>query len=303
MSGFAQQFSQYSLYNFNNFLINPAVAGTRACTDSRLGYRNQWLGFDGNPISFYASAHVQIKSRKTGYMKVKHALGSYVENDQTGPSSRNSFVAAYAIHIPVRSRTYLSCGIFAGFIQYSFNNNYLKSLDVTDPAQTGNGSRFIIPELSPGVYLYNPKYFAGLSVKSILGNNISVLPAGNKLSRHFYLTAGRKFQLSDRKSALMPTIAVRYAMFGPVSIDLTGVYDIKGRLLLGLSYRGIRGGSDAVAFLKLVVNRSLDIGYAFDFPLSQVRLATLQTHELLIGFKICSSHERPADYFECPAYQ
>ena len=41
----AQQFPMYTQYVFNEYIINPAVAGTVDGTPIRLSYRNQWSGF------------------------------------------------------------------------------------------------------------------------------------------------------------------------------------------------------------------------------------------------------------------
>jgi hypothetical protein len=42
LSTYAQQKPQYTQYIFNNFLLNPAVAGIENYTDVKLGYRSQW---------------------------------------------------------------------------------------------------------------------------------------------------------------------------------------------------------------------------------------------------------------------
>lgn len=47
----AQQIAQYSQWSFNQFAINPALAGIKNCLDVRTAYRLQWAGFEGAPES------------------------------------------------------------------------------------------------------------------------------------------------------------------------------------------------------------------------------------------------------------
>ena len=49
----AQQRPQYTQYIFDNLLLNPAVTGIENYTDVRVGYRNQWNGLEGAPVTSY----------------------------------------------------------------------------------------------------------------------------------------------------------------------------------------------------------------------------------------------------------
>src|SRR3978361_1652803 len=49
----AQQKPQYTQYVFNNYLLNPAVTGIENYTDVKAGYRSQWTGLQGAPITSY----------------------------------------------------------------------------------------------------------------------------------------------------------------------------------------------------------------------------------------------------------
>ena len=50
----AQQFPVYTQYVFNEYMMNPAVAGTMDYVPVRLSYRDQWTGFtdmQGNNVA------------------------------------------------------------------------------------------------------------------------------------------------------------------------------------------------------------------------------------------------------------
>ncbi len=53
----AQQMPQYSQYMFNDFCINPAVAGTKSSQPIMAMIRNQWVGLDDAPITQTISFH------------------------------------------------------------------------------------------------------------------------------------------------------------------------------------------------------------------------------------------------------
>ena len=58
--GMAQQKPQYTQYVFNNLLLNPAVTGIENYTDVKLGYRSQWTGLQGAPVTSYLTIDAPI---------------------------------------------------------------------------------------------------------------------------------------------------------------------------------------------------------------------------------------------------
>src|ERR1700760_5159109 len=49
----AQQKPQYTQYVFDNMLLNPAVTGIENYIDLKAGYRSQWTGLQGAPVTSY----------------------------------------------------------------------------------------------------------------------------------------------------------------------------------------------------------------------------------------------------------
>ena len=125
---FGQQLPQYSQYNRNQFMINPAAAGIYDFKDFTIGGRYQWAGFDNAPITAYAYGAAVLKktnqkynpSIRTSYGtlknpevntgKLKHAIGGQFVADQYGAFRRMSFSGTYAIHLPVSETHNLSFG-------------------------------------------------------------------------------------------------------------------------------------------------------------------------------------------------
>ena len=58
MKGTEAQFRpHYTQYILNNYIVNPALTGIDNYIDVKMSMRNQWLGIDGAPKTFYATVH------------------------------------------------------------------------------------------------------------------------------------------------------------------------------------------------------------------------------------------------------
>jgi len=58
---YAQYSPTYSQYLLNGMAINPAFAGSREVLSTCILYRNQWLGFDGAPITMKFSTYTTLR--------------------------------------------------------------------------------------------------------------------------------------------------------------------------------------------------------------------------------------------------
>ena len=160
LQGTAQQTPQYSHYLFNQFQINPAVAGTKQCLDMRFGYRTQWVGFEGAPRTGLASINGALgKPKRNG---VSHGIGVMFEADNTDPFSKTEFNLAYAFHFKMNREMRGSLGLFAGFTQYRLDLSTALVEDGSDPILIGgSSSNLLVPEVSPGFWMYNKKFYLG----------------------------------------------------------------------------------------------------------------------------------------------
>jgi len=68
----SQQLSHYTNYRFNQFALNPALAGFRNCLDVNFAYRTQWVGFEGAPRTGFFGANAKLGK---GTKKRKHGIG------------------------------------------------------------------------------------------------------------------------------------------------------------------------------------------------------------------------------------
>lgn len=292
----AQQTPQFTQFVFNQFAHHPAVAGSKPCLDMRLGYRTQWVGFDGRPITMWANANGQIQGKNRKHLRTKHGIGGHVESDGSGPISKTKVYLAYAYHVPVGRKTHLAMGLYAGFQQYRFNAGKVSLANTNDNAIPGSSVQFIWPDIAPGLWLYSEEFFAGFTLWQGLRNKIKNVGVDSRLTHHFILTGGKRFKATDEVSYI-PSLALKFAPMANPAIDLNVMMDYDNKFQLGLSYRN----TDAICGLfKVNLLKYFSLGYSFDFTTSKIRYASSNTHEIILGISACP--HRGKGITDCPAW-
>jgi type IX secretion system PorP/SprF family membrane protein len=304
----AQQKSQYSQYMINNYLLNPALTGIEDYTDVKLGYRNQWSGVNGAPITFYLSGHTRLsgkaKSTKATlsgqnkpvafapeaplngiHRKVKphHAIGGILLRDQIGPFSRTEASASYAYHLPLASNLRLATGTSLGIISQSLRPEVMNFANPSDNAAAGWSK--LSPNLSTGLWLYSDNFYAGASATQLFANATATddQPADdNALRNHYFITTAYKYSPSP-KLALVPSILIKWVQPLPVSVDynLRVVYD--ANYWAGFSYRQ---QDSFIIIAGLTLSKRFDFGYAYDLGVSSLSSQSAGSHEIVLGLRL-----------------
>jgi len=277
----AQQLPLYSQYMLNGFLMNPAQAGSVDYRPLRLTARQQWTGIDDAPSTVAISGHSMLKNNKVG-------VGGYIYNDKFGPVSQTGIQASFAYHLNLnKNNSKLAFGLAVSAAQYSMDqrNFNLQVSDPTDQSVTGAKESSFIPDANFGMYLYNGKYFVGLSAAQLVQWKINVGTEGNnQLVRHYFVTAGYKFDLEKTIKGLEfePSILVKATESSPIQFDVNTKLYYKRNYWLGVSYRH----QDAViAMIGFKINQYF-IGYAYDYTLSNIMNYSSGSHEIMIGINL-----------------
>jgi type IX secretion system PorP/SprF family membrane protein len=293
----AQQVPQYTHYIFNQFGINPAVAGIKECIDLRFGYRTQWMGFPGAPKTAFFSGNGRLKLRRAKDYRVYHGIGMMVENDVVGPFSRTMINFGYAYNMQVTSRHRLAFGIFGGFEQFRFNGTGLVYVHSDDEAISNmQTARIILPEFSPGVFFYSDEIFVGLTMKQLLRNRIRNVGIQTRLTHHYIINGGKKFKAGD-KWAVIPNGMLKLGPMAPPALDLHLLFEYRNQLTLGAAWRN----ADALALLaKVNFLNHFSLAYAFDYTTSRIQLAGRNTHEVILGIYACPL--KGASTWSCPTF-
>lgn len=284
----AQQDAGFSMYFFNPVYINSGYAGSRETYSGSLVHRSQWVGMTDAPTTQSLSIHSAIPNSKVG-------LALQVYNDNVGPMSNTGLKLTYAYHIPLTAKTKLSLGISGMMNNISIDWNKINIDDNTDPAFVGNAASSWVPDASAGLYLYQERFYAGLSANHLLESKYDLTnsPGADmaKFYRQFYLTSGIVIPVS-KSVDLRPSVLFKYVQSAPVLGELDATVIFYQKLFLGVGYRtGKRIGIDGfdnmlIGIAQFQITEQFSLGYSYDYYLNRSSTYNGGTHEFMLGFDI-----------------
>ncbi len=300
---FAQQEPVFSQYTMNQFLINPAFAGSEGFTSFNLTARQQWLGFEDAPMTQAISGQTRItktsyvsksrsvrKSRKRRRPSGKIGLGGYIYNDQNGPIGRTGLEFSYAYHLFVGDGQ-LSLGMSLSAYQFRINTSELQTAEENDPLLNAARESMFIPDGSVGIfYMYQP-FYVGLSAKNLFQAAVK-FGGDNSFSdyqqvRHYYLTSGYRYDMKN-DFEIEPSILLKTTESFNLQADVSVKGYYKRDYWLGFSYRT---GNAFITMVGVKVDK-LYFGYAFDYSLNDIQRISYGSHEIMIGLKFGDSSKR-----------
>ena len=270
----AQQIPNFSLYNMNHYLLNPAATGTTDRLPVSLSYRKMWAGLDNSPSVQYLSGHMLVAKNM--------GVGAKLFNFQAGPLRKTGIEGTYSYHLSLGSGdTRLSFGLSLLLYQFYLNKSDLLVEDIDDQVFMGDEQMFV-PDASIGTYLYGKNYYVGLAVPQLFQRNIDLKSDAilqQKQVRHYYLHGGYIFEAgSDFR--IEPSLLLKFVESGIFQADINALVTYKDMVDFGISYRT----EDALCFQLGYKNPDVFIGYAYDLPLSDIAGNTWGSHEILFTY-------------------
>lgn len=265
---------------FSTLTNNPGIAGTSGMICVTALNRQQWLGFDGAPstTTFNVSAPVSP-------FKIQSGIGIIVESDNVGFDKDINISAIYSYLLDIGTGK-LGIGISLGMLN--------KTLDPT--WQIPNGEGFTQPDQDPlipvnkesyvafdagaGLYYTSDKYYAGLSVRHLNQAEIRFSKGEPYITRHYYLTAGYNIQLANPSLELLPSVFA-FSDGRAVQVSVATILQYNKKVWGGISYRS---GDALIGLAGIELFNGIRVGYAYDFPLSDIRKNTSGSHELLVNY-------------------
>ncbi len=308
---FGQQLPVYSQYLYNEFLLNPALAGADGYTSFNITAREQWVGYSGAPRTYSISWQTRflkrayeinntILNRTTFRPKTdgKAGFGGYIFSDRNGLIQRTGFQVSYAYHTWIKSNTQLSFGIAITGYHIIINANDLSFEDPNEPWLNNNLRRGVfIPDADFGIYLLNPKFNIGFSTLQVFGAAAKIGDYAYRhfrMDRHYYLFGAYNIAISSR-TGLEPSALIKISEQLKPQVDIGLTYICYQNFRIGLTYR--TGGSliGNIRF-KYIPDHSkwtaLFIGYSVDFTLNEIQRVTYGTHELTLALKFGDNSRR-----------
>jgi type IX secretion system PorP/SprF family membrane protein len=309
---FAQTNELVGQYYQNLPAYSPSQAGMNDFLDINMGFRQQWVGFNGSPKNIYLSAYGILKAHKSKQASVdynaaeaeeqqanpgvfrKHGLGGYIMSNTQGYYNQREIAATYAYHIPVMNSTYVSVGMSPSvYVEKIDMMNFTVKDQANDEAYqslVNNGNKYSSLQLNIGASVYSDKFYISYSMRqagklSLNGNRDIFSP--NITKRHHFM-GGMVFH-ANSKLDLIPNTFVRFDATRPLLFEAGLRARYNHNIWGGLSYRNDRTILGAFGLLfkdKYKFSYAYEhknLGISKDFGVSN---ASGGTHEFVIGMQM-----------------
>lgn len=284
----AQQDPGYTQYMYNTMTVNAGYAGSVGVLEATLLHRSQWTGIDGAPQTQAFTIHSPLSNEKIG-------LGLSIVNDKLGPSNELYAEANMSYTLNLNYDMKLAFGAKAGMRSLSVDWSKGRYYDETDALLNNNISK-IKPSLGAGLYLYQDKWYAGISVPSFLRgdyyDDVEEAVLSDRL--HYYAIGGYVFDLGENLK-FKPAVMAKFVSGAPVTVDLSANFLIQEKFTAGISHRIDDSVSALVGFQ---ITPGLYAGYAFDYTVTKLNKYNDGSHEIILRFQL----QRKASQIKSPRF-
>ena len=286
----AQQLPMYSQYLTNDFILNPAIAGSKPYFPIQINSRTQWSGLRTiAPKTNTLSYHMPVAYDAIG-------IGAIVMQDETGPYSQIGVTFSFAYHIQLDEDdvTRLSLGLSGLMTQHTLNQDDL-TFHNPDPEFQGTYSK-MVPDASFGAYLYSKNFSLSASAhqlfESTFKESVQDIFGDNSQVRHYFAHASYRIDIHS-DLAIEPSLLVKSTEVSPTQLDVNATVIIDNNYWAGLSLRS----SESLVVLAGLNMGSLFLSYSYDYGISSLSSVASGSHEISLGFNINDKRKRRHSYY------
>ena len=276
---FSQQDSQFAHNRDNLLFSNPAFAGMSDGICASAISRQQWVGFEGAPVTTLAGIHSKIK-----LFGFNGGIGLSIMDDRFEFEKNFQAKFSYSYHKRIWNGT-LGIGIEAGIINKDLEGSwkYPDPDGSNDPFIPKEAVQKIIFDFGAGVfYKVGERFYAGVSVSHLNRPDVNYpnVTTASFLRPHYFATAGYNFRLLNSPIEMQPSVFVKFdGTKMQYSGNISALYNKKIRF--GVSYRNREAIIPMISF-ELI--SGLKIGYAYELSLTRLITVSKGTHEIFVGY-------------------
>ena len=276
----AQQEPLFTQYYVNDMAINPAISGSKTYNSLTIQTRQQWLGFQGAPLSSNISYHGALNNRS--------AMGGYLMFDKAYPSLQANLHLNYAYHIPLNyEKVNLSFGLGAKVMYHNLDFNIGDLPPGDDDAFSTSSYDKVLGDASTGTYLYGRNFYLGFSISNLFQSSfntpVSGSPYGNDEFRNYYGMGAYRFRIMNNDWQLEPSFLIRKMQYQKSVSDLTTRIFYLNKTWTGLTYRT----NGTTIFIVGFGSEKIQFSYSYDYTfVDEIMSHTYGTHEIGIAFRI-----------------
>jgi type IX secretion system PorP/SprF family membrane protein len=276
----------YSHYYYNQFLYNPAMAGSKAYGQVYLINRNQWFNIPGAPQTQALTLDGPLRNKNVG-------IGLGVYRDVAGQFNLTGGTAAYRYTLNLgNTGQKLSFGLALGVLNNRIDLNDLRVQNPLDPIIVNTYQGATGFDANMGVNYEVNNFNIGLSVPQILGSELAYEAIKNPITnevvrygmaREFILNTGYNWDINEDETwFLQPNAMVRYTPNAPAQFDISAMLNYQEKYWIGGMYRSSYAVT-AAAGLRLA--EQFVAGYAYDISVHKVSEYTKGAHEVMLGYQ------------------
>lgn len=288
----AQQLEQWTQFYMNEYMVNPTAAGADQFFHANALYRDQWVGIQDAPRTYYLSLHGPIVKETMG-------VGGAVFSDVVGQTRRSGFQGTYAYHFKLTEEYRLSFSLSTGMVQFSVDGNKLDLEQQNDIALSSGYMSLWSLDFGSGVRFAGDNFHVGFYVPQIAGlkaqffNDYS--ETQNVLARHYYLTASYRHDFDDNWGIEGNFLGRYVTPMDMFDLQVRGIY--QDMVWLGMSYRSPIISDQLPSAVGIMAGYSfqnnLSIGYAYDLDVGKIGAATSGSHEIVLGIRFSKRNTAP----------
>lgn len=295
---------QFSQFYAAPLYLNPAFAGSSGLARAGLNYRNQWPSLNANFVTYSAYFDYFFEDYNSG-------VGLLLMSDREGLAGLQSHSAAlqYAYQLRLTKTLTFRPGIqvAASMKNIDFNRLVFESQinpnTGYDPSQgsgeTGFNDNVFYADISTGGLIYSSRFWFGGAVHHLTEPDQSFSDEGvDGLPMKFSFHAGYKIPIDGavsqavfrRDVSFTPTAQYKYqGKFDQLDIGLYFTYE---PVVFGFWYRGLPikkfeglPNNESAILLVGISKDNLNIGYSFDYTLSELGIASGGAHEISLRYE------------------
>lgn len=324
-AGFSQDF-QFSQYYQAPLYLNPGFTGITQQQRVAFNYRVQWPNLPKAFTTYAASYDIFVGELRSGF-------GVQLTSDKMGTAGwqTTNINLLYSFKVKLTDKLVFSPGLVFGYGTNGIDRNKLRFGDglnssnddvyySNDPVEgrLGNQNYF---DVGTGFLFYSRSLWLGAAFHHLNKPNISVMGSESRLAVKTTIHGGMRINLNkslrarnERASYLTPSFIYRSQGASFSQLDLGVNYHIDP-ISVGVFYRGkpfqksvINSTTqDAVILMLGMYFKNFNIGYSYDFTVSELGTASGGAHEISLIYEFSSkpagrSVKKKYKLIPCPTF-
>ena len=283
----AQSRKYISQFSHLQHYFNPGLAGYEGSM-ARGFVRNQWLGWEGAPKTYFLSAELdfaQLSGEVDPDLVGKNAVSLSVLQDTHGAFTETELMFTYAARIRLTKSTNLRLGAGVIYNPIRLDGTNLTTKEISDPIVNrylGSFANMSIVDLNIGIALTHSNFYLSYGVQNVNGGNLTrgdVFMTGIPTSGVFQ--GGYRNSISE-KIAISTNLMWRSRSDLPENVEFNFKVLFSEKVWLGAGHRIDFANNFQLGFL---LNR-MRFGYVYEIPMLKSYLLPNPTHEFMMSFNL-----------------